>query len=361
MNNKHSAKRYSSRDLYSSTKKMSNNKLLKFFRMKRGKVTLVILSVILLLGGTVLIGGNYLLSKLDFKSVDQFKTYSSVPDDKDASLDPNAPVNNNPDAMKFGTGNILSKANIQNILLIGCDTRGGQSYGGSDSMIILSIDKNTKQIKMTSIMRDTFLKINGFRDNRINYAYNCGGPKLLIDTIQNNFRVKIDNYVKVDFDSFQKVVDLLGGVQINLTAAEAKEINNTSGSSQKVSAGMNQLRGATALSYSRIRHIGNDQARTQRQRDVISSIATSMKHSNLGTVLNIANEVLPLIQTDLSKGQIIGLATDYSALTSKTLEQCRIPADGTYKSETIRQMSVLVPNVEANKKILWKFIYNYQG
>jgi LCP family protein required for cell wall assembly len=330
--------------------------------MKRGKVTLIVFSALFLIVGTLLIGANYYLSKFDFRSQDDFQLLSSAPEDqKDASLDPNAPVNNNPGAMQYGTGNILSSSNIQNILLIGVDTRDGQTYGGSDSMIILSINKSTKQVKMTSIMRDTFLRISGVRDNRINYAYSYGGPKLLINTIQNNFRVKIDNYVDVDFDSFRKVIDLLGGVQIDLTAEEVNEINFHSGSSQTVHSGTNKLDGLCALAYARIRHIGDDQGRTQRQRNVIASIATSMKHSNLATVLHIADEVFPLITTDLPKTQIVGLAMDYSALTSKTMEQCRLPAEGTYENQTIREMSVLKPDVEANKKILWKFIYNYEG
>lgn len=371
---RHSPQRYSPRDLYSNKGNKSTNKFVKFFKMKKGKATLIVLSIILLLGGAVLIGANYYLSKINHTSFDQFGLLSSVPDDeKDASLDPNAPVNNNPDAMKFGTGNILSNANIQNILLIGSDTRGGETYGRSDSMMIISIDKTTKQVKATSILRDTYLKIEGMRDNRINAAYAYGGPKLLKDTIEKNFRVKIDNYVQVDFSSFRKLIDLVGGVQVTLTKAEADELNNNyssyfgeaatkqSGGMVTFRAGTMTLNGASALGYSRIRHIDSDFGRTQRQRTVITALMSSAKHSNLFTMLNIANEIFPLITTDLTNTQIMDFAKNFSVLTSRDLQQCHLPDNGAYKSQTIRSMSVLVPDIEKNKKVLWKFIYNYAG
>ncbi len=371
MDNKYSAQRYSSRDLYSSSKRQPSNKLLNFFNRKSGKVILVIFSVIFLLSGTGLIGMNYYLSKINYTPQSDFGLVSSqIGDEKD---DISGPTNNNPDAMQFGTGNILSNPNIQNILLIGSDTRGNEQYGRSDSMMIMSINKSTKQVKVTSLMRDMYVKIPGFQDNRINVAYANGGPKLLIETIQDNFRVKIDNYVRVNFSSFQKLIDLVGGVQITLTQAEAKELNNhystyfgeastkQTGSRVTFRAGTMTLNGTCALAYSRIRHIDSDFGRTQRQRNVLTSLMSSVKHSNILTIMNVANEILPLIQTDIPRDQILGFANDATALTSQTLQQCHLPADNAYKSESIRGMSVLVPNVEANKKVLWKFIYNYAG
>lgn len=371
MNKKHSPK-YSSRNLYSSSKKNgAASKSLSFFKMKRGKVTLVFLSVILLLAGTLLILDDYFISKIKYTSLDQFKLASSVPPDEvDTSIDPNAKTI----AMQYGTGKILSNANIQNILLIGSDKRAGEtSYGRSDSMMIVSVDKMKKQIKITSLLRDTYLKIEGTQDNRINEAYGYGGPKLLVDTIQKNFRVKIDNYVEVDFSAFTKLIDLVGGVNITLTNAEANELNNNSGtyfsedgtrqtgSRVTFRAGSMTLNGTSALGYSRIRHIDSDFGRTQRQRNVITALVNSMKHSSPGTILNVLNEVLPLVQTDLSRDQVHGLAMQAPSLMNNSLQQCHLPANGAYTDEVVRGMAVLVPNIEENKNILWKFIYNYQS
>lgn len=341
----------------------SSGRFVRFLRTRHGKVIFVLLCVLFLLTGSVLVSGNYLLSKINYTPLDQFGL-GSVPSDEVDSLDPNVPVDDNPGAMKFGTGAILSDPNIQNILLIGSDTRGGEKYGRSDSMLMLSVNKKTNQVKMVSFLRDLYVKIDGMQDNRINAAYAYGGPKLLADTIEKNFRVKIDNYVRVDFQSFQKLINLLGGVSIRLTAAEAKELNNNAGTyavgsgMQRVSAGVNRLNGTTALAYARIRHIDSDFGRTQRQRNVIGAIFQSFKSSNPATLWNVANQILPLVQTDLSGGQIQGLVFSAASLMDNPVEQQAIPAQGMYQSKYIRKMAVLLPDIEKNKTLLWKFIYN---
>lgn len=329
-----------------------------FLKTKSGKTLIVVISTIFILLGALMLGGNYYLSRINHTSLDSFGLNSELPSDQtDDSIDPNLPVNNNPDSMKFGTGDIISDPNIQNILLIGSDTRGNEKYGRSDSMMVISINKATKQIKMVSFLRDLYVKISGLQDNRINASYSYGGPKLLIDTLQNNFRIKIDNYVCVDFTSFQKLIDMVGGVQITLTKAEADQVNMNSGSS-KVAPGTNKLNGAQALTYARIRHIDSDFGRTQRQRNVIASLMSSLKGSNIGTITNVANEMFPLVQTDLSINQILELALNGTSYLSNSPNQLTIPADGAYTSENIRKMAVLVPNIEKNKALLWKFLYN---
>jgi LCP family protein required for cell wall assembly len=240
-------------------------------------------------------------------------------------------------------------------------------------MMIMSINRNTKQVKVTSLMRDMYVAIRGYQDNRINVAYGNGGPKLLADTIQNNFRVKIDNYVMVNFSNFQNLVNLVGGVEIKLTSEEAAELNNHSdvyfsesetkqtGPRVTYRAGTMTLNGTSALAYSRIRHIDSDFNRTQRQRNVIAALMSKVKRSNIGTLVKIANEVFPLIKTDIPLSQILSFANDASGLTSNSLKQCRLPVDGAFTDESIRGMAVLYPNIEKNKKALWKFIYDYQG
>lgn len=329
-----------------------------FFTTKTGKALILIVSAIFILIGSLMVGGNYYLSRINHTNLADFGLNSELPsNDPDDSVDPNLPVINDPSAMQFGSGAIVSDANVQNILLIGSDTRGGEKYGRSDSMMLISMNKNTKQIKMVSFLRDLYVKINGLQDNRINASYSYGGPKLLIDTLQNNFRIKIDNYVRVDFASFQKLIDMVGGVQITLNQAEANQVNIYSGSG-RVKAGANKLNGAQALTYARIRHIDSDFGRTQRQRNVIASLMGALKGSNIGTLTNVANEMSPLVQTDLSNNQILDLIFNASSFLSNNTSQLTIPADGVYKSVNIRKMAVLVPDIEKNKALLWKFIYN---
>jgi polyisoprenyl-teichoic acid--peptidoglycan teichoic acid transferase len=333
-----------------------------FLDSRKGKVLFSLLCVVLILVGSVLTVGGYFLSKIGYTPLSDFELASSIPpEEKDAGTEGIT----NPDAMQFASGDLKSDPNIKNILLIGSDTRGGEKYGRSDSMMLLSINSKTNQIKLVSFLRDMYVKINGMRDTRINASYAYGGPKLLIDTIQNNFRVKIDNYVTIDFQSFDKAVDILGGVSVTLTKAEVNELNNhpdyfVTGNVQKVTVGVNHLSGSGALAYSRIRYIDSDFGRTGRQRKVISAILSSLKHSNPAQLMSIADSVLPLVKTDLDDSQIVALATQASAILNNDTQQLAIPVKGAYKSEKIRGMSVLVPDIEKNKAALWKFLYNIE-
>lgn len=351
---------------YNRTRKKdaSGDFFMRFFRSVGGKVLLGFLSALFIITGSVMCGVNSIFSGFNHIDINSFGVDSNFNGGADASVDPNLPVNNNPDAMQFGSGDIISNPNIQNILLIGSDTRGGELYGRSDSMMIVSIDKKSNQIKLTSLLRDMYVKIDGIQDNRINVAYGHGGPKLLADTIQKNFRIKLDNYVRVDFESFKKLINMVGGVQITLTQAEANEINNhpstyfTNGQTQRVQAGLNTLNGAGALAYSRIRHIDSDFGRTQRQRTVIEALTKKMKSSSPATILGVIKEIQPYVQTDLTNDQLTSLSFGAPSYLSNSLSQLSIPANGAYTSENIRGMAVLVPDIEKNKALIWKFIYN---
>lgn len=334
-----------------------------FLRTRHGKVIFITACVVLILVGSTFVGGEYLLSKIGHMGQNEFGLADSVPSDETASGPGSGyTVDNDPAAMHFGTGPILSDPDIQNILLIGSDTRGNEKYGRSDSMLLLSVNHKTNQVKMVSFLRDLYVKIDGMKDNRINASFAYGGPKLLIDTIQNNFRIKIDKYVCVDFSSFQKAIDAVGGVSINLTSKEAQELNANPGvygnGMQKVSPGLNRLNGATALGYARIRHIDSDFGRTQRQRNVLQALMTSVKHSSPGTMLQIANTVFPLLKTDLNNSEIIGLISQASSFLNNQSEQISVPQTGAYQAKYIRKMNVLVPDIEKNKQIIWKFLYN---
>ncbi|NLJ30266.1 MAG: LytR family transcriptional regulator [Clostridiales bacterium] len=338
---------------------------MRFFRTKGGKITLVVFSVLFLLVGSGMCFVDGLFSGFNHVDRNSFGVDSGFNvNEEDESVDPNLPVNNDPSAMQFGSGSIISDSNILNILLIGSDTRGNEKYGRSDSMMIVSINKKTKQVKLTSLLRDMYVKIDGLQDNRINVAYGHGGPKLLADTIEKNFRVKLDNYVMVDFESFKKLINMVGGVQITLTQAEANEINNhpgtyfTNGETQRVKAGLNTLNGAGALAYSRIRHIDSDFNRTQRQRTVIEALLKSMKSSSAGTIWSVVSEMRQYVQTDLTNSQLFDLSMNSLSYLSNPLQQLSILASGAYQSENIRGMAVLVPNIEKNKALIWKFIYN---
>ncbi|NLC45508.1 MAG: LCP family protein, partial [Clostridiales bacterium] len=201
-------------------------------------------------------------------------------------------------------GEVVRDKDIINILLIGQDRRPGEGRARSDSMMIATLNKKDKSIKITSLMRDMYLQIPGYSDNRINAAYAFGGMKLLNQTIEKNFKVHIDGNVEVDFEGFMEGIDIIGGVPISITKAEASHLN---GQGFNLSAGKVNMDGKLALAYARIRKIGNDHGRTERQRKVIVAAFEKMKGSSISDIMSLANKVFPCITTDLSNDQLINL------------------------------------------------------
>ena len=244
---------------------------------------------------------------------------------------------------------------IINILLIGKDISNGENKSRSDSMIIATINKNSNSIKLTSLMRDMYLEIPGYPDNRINAAYALGGMDLLTSTITQNFHVEIDGCVEVDFAGFEQIIDKIDGVDIELNRDEAYYLSTISRRSFKT--GSNNLMGEEALNYARIRYIGHDDyERTERQRKVLVSAFNKLKGSDLKTLLDVADDILPLVSTNLTNTQILSLATDVMLMNTSNVETYRIPADGAFTPDTINDMAVLVPDLSKNRELLRSYI-----
>ena len=273
------------------------------------------------------------------------------PDETDAGTAPTV----NPEDVTWGetAAEQLGGEHVVNILLIGQDRREGEGRARSDAMILCTFNKEAKTLTMTSLMRDLYVQIPGYMDNRINAAYQLGGIDLLNETIALNFGVEIDGNVEVDFSQFQQIIDLLGGVDITLTGAEAGHLNGQNASWSLVE-GSNHLTGEQALAYSRIRYIGNaDYGRTNRQRTVLSALVRAYKNTSITKMLILVDDILPLVTTDLTDREIIGYVMElFPMLASGEIVTQRIPADGAFYEATIRGMSVLVPDLEANRQLL---------
>lgn len=250
--------------------------------------------------------------------------------------------------------------NVYHILLIGSDTRE-QDVGRSDSMILVSINRDTRQIVMTSILRDIYLKIPGWGSNRVNAAFAWGGPELLLETIQTNFKMPVDDYVQVDFESFVEVVDLLGGVEVEVSELEQWATNRLLAYDDLIDAneeGKTLLNGTQALAYSRIRNIGaSDFDRTGRQRKVISAMFDKAQGLGLLQLNDLANAVLPCVSTNLSQGEVFFILLHALEYLDYELVSFRIPMDGTYKNLMIYGMSVLGIEFESNLQAWYDTVY----
>lgn len=257
---------------------------------------------------------------------------------------------------------------VINIALFGVDKRNTSERGRSDTIMIASIDKEFKKIKLTSIMRDTYVDIPGRGMDKINHAYAYGGPELAIKTINQNFDMNIRDFVTVDFFGLEKIIDVIGGVEIEVKSNEVKYINSgvnslnklTGTNSPQVSGpGLQKLTGRQAVSYARIRKTGNgDFERTDRQRRVLEKVLNQGMNAGVGKFPKLLNAMLPHVETSLSKGKILSLST--STLTSgiRKVDQYRIPVDGYGKGRNIKGVYYFVPEtLEENIQLLDKFIY----
>lgn len=254
---------------------------------------------------------------------------------------------------------------ITNILLVGADKRADwKEAGRSDAVMIATLDLKHKRIKLTSLMRDMYLPIPEHGENKFNAAYSFGGVALLYQTIANNFDIKIDSYVVVDFAAFKTVINTIGGVEIELTDAEHKYLTTAykKGSVLKLKQGLNNMNGTQALAYTRIRQdIRADFGRTERQRKVLQSIFTKAKKMSYSQLVELASAIMPSISTDLSNDEILSLLTSVIMLGTTQIDQMRIPIDHSYSSEKRNGMLVLIPDFVANKSALHEFIFEYDG
>lgn len=268
-----------------------------------------------------------------------------------------------------GPEEILFSENVFNILLIGSDGRQKGGSGRSDTNILVSVNSSTKEITMTSLMRDSYVAIPGHGNNRINAAYAYGGAKLLLKTIETNFGVQAEKFAAVDFYAFIDIIDVIGGVDIEISDAEAEmmnqyiwEVNRLEERSEELDqldgGGTLHLNGTQALAYVRLRKVGNaDFERTQRQRTVLTKIFEKVKKMNLLELNELLRTLLPEIKTNMSEKEILNFlmkAPEYLRYDLKTL---RIPADGTYESLRIRGMAVLEVDLDKNREILAQEIY----
>lgn len=258
-----------------------------------------------------------------------------------------------------------------NILLLGEEAiESGTARGRTDVMVILTMNSKEKTIKLTSLMRDLYVQIPGHLDNKLNSAYATGGIPLLYETIELNFDLKLDGYALVGFHDFERIIDLLRGVDISLTKAEADYLNKENYISnpkyRNVVAGINHMNGNQALGYCRIRNVGtadhsyNDFGRTSRHRIVIDAIFEKYKSLGLWDLAYVANSCLPMLTTDLDATEIEEYLTLALEIGLNDLDQFRIPVNGAFEDATIRKMSVIVPNLQKNVSALHEFIFGVE-
>lgn len=255
---------------------------------------------------------------------------------------------------------LMQDRKVINILLIGVDGSSSDKSLRSDTMLLVSIDRNNKKIKLTSFLRDTWALIpstNAY--NKLNAACAYGGAQLVIDTIEYDYNIKIDHYMLVGFDMFQTIIDSIGGIDVEVTEKEAAFMRATAKATRNIQAGESvHMDGAQALVYCRIRKLDSDFMRTYRQRKVITALITKAKNTDLLTLKKLADEVLPMIQTDISPMELTKLLFGAVRYISYDVKSERVPCDNTWTSKSINGQSVIVTDFDANIQFLRNYLYS---
>ena len=218
-------------------------------------------------------------------------------------------------------------------------------------------------------MRDTLVQIPGYKDNKLNTAYEKGDVNLLYETIALNFNIRLDGCVMVNFEKFEKIIDYMGGIELTLTSAEAKYLNRTNYISnpkyRNVVAGTQLMNGNQVLGYSRIRKRAaitgnnNDYGRTDRHRLILDAIFEKYKSKSEVELATMMFKMLPMVKTDIESSTFEKLLSTFIEMRTMKIDQLRIPADGTFTDNVkVRGMDVLIPDLDKNVEILHDFIFS---
>lgn len=285
------------------------------------------------------------------------------------------------DFSKIGVNTGVSDNNVMKgyttIGLIGLDGRDGELKSGarSDTMIIASINNDTKKVKLVSVYRDTYLRIgedsegNGQYD-KANAAYAKGGPEQFLSMLNTNLDLNVTDFVSVDFQAVAEAVELLGGIDVELKEEEVVHLNNYCVETSKVTgmdytpleekAGVHHLNGVQTVSYARIRYTsGNDFRRAARQREVIYKIVEKAKNSDIATLSKILDKVFPKVYTSFTKAEILQMGM--SMMSYDIEDQTGFPFDHLYGErvkDAMGGLDVVLPvTLESNVIKLHEFLY----
>lgn len=366
---------HSKNDMKGDFVDISSNKQVNKIYKKRGlglRITSIILSVLLVIGGGGLLYYYSILNSLKFVDISGGSSTNATkstidPTDGDGTFN-KSPLTND---------QLLENSKVLNIMLFGEDNAHGDEFGRSDSMIMLSIDNRHKKIKMSSFMRDTYVYVDGYGYDKLTNAYAYGGPKLTIQTLESNFGIKVDRYAVVDYASFIDIIDVLGGIDLELSQDEIDYINYQLYKNKQSSThteitdppGIVHLTGQEALWYSRNRGLdpneeaigidGDDWDRTARQRKLLETLFDDMKSADLTQIIAIVGKVGPLVTTNLKKDEITTLVSHSMTYLSYSVEQYTVPEEGQwyYLKDTPAGDVIALSDLDAQRRLFAEFIY----
>ncbi len=261
----------------------------------------------------------------------------------------------------------MADEDVFTLLLVGSDAYTDNHRGRSDTTMLVQVNAQEKRIRVVSFLRDTYVKIPGKGSNRLNASYIWGGDQLLRETLKTNFNVTADAYLEVNFDRLVRVIDAIGGVEVEVSEKERKQVNSIlrfynekigdPESDQLLEeSGLVQLTGKQALCFSRIRKIDGDTQRTGRQRKVIEAAFRKVMTMDRAAIVLLVMQNLSVFQTDLTLADAMALIPLAIRCKNASFETLTIPAQGMYSTRTIDGMWVITPNLRKNRELLHSFL-----
>ncbi len=251
---------------------------------------------------------------------------------------------------------------ILNILVLGTDSRDvTKSRGRSDSIIILSYNRKTDEIKMVSILRDSLVPIEGHNWNRINAAYSFDGVGLAVNTVNQLFNLDIQHFVVIDFNGARHFVDKVGGVDINLTQKEANFYNrNNQLGDMEIPVGRFHMNGEQALAYMRTRYVDSDFKRTERQRKVITTLANKiLNEKSITEIYGLTEYAFTLVKTNISMTDFLSIVSAIASdKDSLSIESQHVPYSDAFSYKSYNGMSIISFDIGAAATRVNKFLYN---
>lgn len=301
----------------------------------------VVIGILMVIGVLSVVGYSfYLYNKVDKNEIDEKYVISNNEDIKQKE----------------------EELGISNIVLFGSDDNGL-----TDCIMIMTVDEKENKVKLSSIMRDTWVNIPDHGEGKINWSMTYGGPELSLKTINSNFGLALTKYIRVNLNSLPKIIDKLGGLDFAIDESELKYINGYIDSVNKISnsnaphieqTGYQHFSGVQATAYCRIRYTeGNDFKRTERQRYIFKLMYNKLENLSVSELNSFLNEVLPMVETNLSYGEIVDIGQTLVTMGKRTIVENRFPNDGDWWDEWSDQYKLRI-DIEATKNKMHQFIFN---
>lgn len=341
----------------------------------------LVLGIVLISGGLVYKLGHGLYSNINYVADEDVQTVETLPDEMEEetlSTEERTGVTVSDDELdsihdkmkSLSDRETLSDDDIYNVLLIGVDRRDKSWNGNSDAMILVSINKATNKVSMVSLMRDTYVDIPGVGYRKLNAAYAYGAGPLLCETVTNTYGIEVNRYAAVDFFDLIEIIDYIGGVSLEVSAAEAKVANGyildmcnlmeIDGYEHQLpeEGGFVRCDGVQAVAFARNRYVGNsDFERTERQRYVLSQLMAEVKQMSLAQMTEKMQGLMEYVTTNIPETEIWSMLSEVPELLKYDFEMSRIPYDNMYDTIWVNSQDMLVPYWEDTLEMLHEQIY----